>query len=101
MMSVGGGRCRGRKRSAAVGEPDSSGRGRSSTPNTQVRTQERHFRTAAPFYITDLCVFLLQIRSKNAEADEEEDQSEKKFRKCEKSGCPATYPVCFASASDR
>ncbi|XP_056597117.1 lysine-specific histone demethylase 2 [Triplophysa dalaica] len=74
--SVGGGRCRGRKRSAAVGEPDSSGRGRSSTPSTQ-------------------------IRSKNAEADEEEDQSEKKFRKCEKSGCPATYPVCFASASDR
>uniref|UniRef100_A0A8B9HV38 [histone-H3]-N(6),N(6)-dimethyl-L-lysine(4) FAD-dependent demethylase n=1 Tax=Astyanax mexicanus TaxID=7994 RepID=A0A8B9HV38_ASTMX len=26
---------------------------------------------------------------------------EKKFRKCEKAGCPATYPVCFASASER
>uniref|UniRef100_A0A8B9HYZ2 Lysine demethylase 1B n=1 Tax=Astyanax mexicanus TaxID=7994 RepID=A0A8B9HYZ2_ASTMX len=33
--------------------------------------------------------------------EEEEDQMEKKFRKCEKAGCPATYPVCFASASER
>lgn len=73
---MGGGRCRGRKRSAAVGGVDSSGRGRSSTPAAQ-------------------------IRRKAAETEEEEDQSEKKFRKCEKSGCPATYPVCFASASER
>ncbi|XP_055076755.2 lysine-specific histone demethylase 2 isoform X1 [Misgurnus anguillicaudatus] len=74
--SVGSGRCRGRKRSAAVGGLESSGRGRSSTPAAQ-------------------------IRRKAAEAEEEEDQSEKKFRKCEKSGCTATYPVCFASASER
>ncbi|XP_043089036.1 lysine-specific histone demethylase 1B isoform X4 [Puntigrus tetrazona] len=77
MLADSGGRCRGRKRSAAaVGGPDSGGRGRSSTPAAQARRK-------AP------------------EAGEEEDQSEKKFRKCEKSGCPATYPVCFASASER
>ncbi|ROI15267.1 Lysine-specific histone demethylase 1B [Anabarilius grahami] len=40
-------------------------------------------------------------RRKAAETGEDDDQSEKKFRKCEKSGCPATYPVCFASASER
>ncbi|XP_051948616.1 lysine-specific histone demethylase 2 [Xyrauchen texanus] len=74
--SASGGRCRGRKRSAAVGGLESSGRGRSSTPAAQ-------------------------SRRKAPEAEEEEDQSEKKFRKCEKSGCPATYPVCFASASER
>lgn len=74
--------------------------------HTRRTGETRHFRSAAVLYIADLCVFLfnvfvLQIRRKNAEAEEEEDQSEKKFRKCEKSGCPATYPVCFASASDR
>lgn len=68
--------------------------------------EETRYRTAAPLGITDLCAFLfnvltLQIRRKNTETEEDEDQSEKKFRKCEKSGCPATYPVCFASASER
>ncbi|XP_073678158.1 lysine-specific histone demethylase 2 [Garra rufa] len=78
LADSGGGRCRGRKRSAAaVGGSDSSGRGRtSSTPAAQTRRK-------AP------------------ETAEDDDQSEKKFRKCEKSGCPATYPVCFASASER
>uniref|UniRef100_A0A8C1LZZ9 [histone-H3]-N(6),N(6)-dimethyl-L-lysine(4) FAD-dependent demethylase n=1 Tax=Cyprinus carpio TaxID=7962 RepID=A0A8C1LZZ9_CYPCA len=71
----GSGRCRGRKRSAAVGGTDSGGRGRSSTPAAQVREK--------------------------AEEWHDDDQSEKKFRKCEKSGCPATYPMCFASASER
>ncbi|XP_006860854.1 PREDICTED: lysine-specific histone demethylase 1B [Chrysochloris asiatica] len=34
--------------------------------------------------------------------DEDEDGgSEKKYRKCEKAGCTATCPVCFASASER
>ncbi|XP_006516983.1 lysine-specific histone demethylase 1B isoform X7 [Mus musculus] len=34
--------------------------------------------------------------------DEDEDgSSEKKYRKCEKAGCTAAYPVCFASASER
>ncbi|XP_016113073.1 lysine-specific histone demethylase 1B [Sinocyclocheilus grahami] len=75
--SVGSGRCRGRKRSAAaVGGLDSGGRGRSSTPAAQTRR-------------------------KVPEPGEDDDQSEKKFRKCEKSGCPAMYPMCFASASER
>ncbi|KAM6184896.1 lysine-specific histone demethylase 2 [Rhynchocyon petersi] len=35
-------------------------------------------------------------------ADEDDDGgSEKKYRKCEKAGCTCTYPVCFASASER
>ncbi|XP_067268065.1 lysine-specific histone demethylase 2 isoform X1 [Chanodichthys erythropterus] len=77
MLADSAGRCRGRKRSAAaVGGPDSGGRGRSSAPAAQTRR-------------------------KAAETAEDDDQSEKKFRKCEKSGCPATYPVCFASASER
>ncbi|XP_059544712.1 lysine-specific histone demethylase 2 isoform X5 [Myotis daubentonii] len=34
--------------------------------------------------------------------DEDEDGgSEKKYRKCEKAGCTATCPVCFASTSER
>uniref|UniRef100_A0A673TK95 [histone-H3]-N(6),N(6)-dimethyl-L-lysine(4) FAD-dependent demethylase n=1 Tax=Suricata suricatta TaxID=37032 RepID=A0A673TK95_SURSU len=34
--------------------------------------------------------------------DEDEDgSSEKKYRRCEKSGCTAACPVCFASASER
>uniref|UniRef100_A0A8C5E919 [histone-H3]-N(6),N(6)-dimethyl-L-lysine(4) FAD-dependent demethylase n=1 Tax=Gouania willdenowi TaxID=441366 RepID=A0A8C5E919_GOUWI len=44
-----------------------------------------------------------QINSKRKATDteEEDDQSEKKYRKCEKAGCSAKYPVCFASASER
>ncbi|XP_072304213.1 lysine-specific histone demethylase 2 [Eucyclogobius newberryi] len=42
-----------------------------------------------------------QIKRKATDTEEEEDQSEKKYRRCEKSGCSATYPVCFASASER
>ncbi|XP_073938919.1 lysine-specific histone demethylase 2 isoform X4 [Castor canadensis] len=35
-------------------------------------------------------------------ADEDEEVgSEKKYRKCEKAGCTAACPVCFASASER
>ncbi|XP_075441726.1 lysine-specific histone demethylase 2 isoform X2 [Ascaphus truei] len=33
--------------------------------------------------------------------EEDEDSSEKKYRKCEKAGCTATCPVCFASAAER
>lgn len=33
--------------------------------------------------------------------EEDEDTSEKKYRKCEKAGCTATCPVCFASAAER
>ncbi|XP_030644941.1 lysine-specific histone demethylase 1B [Chanos chanos] len=40
-------------------------------------------------------------KRKTTDTEEEDDQSEKKYRKCEKAGCPATYPVCFASASER
>ncbi|CAF94403.1 unnamed protein product, partial [Tetraodon nigroviridis] len=40
-------------------------------------------------------------KRKATETDEEDEQSEKKYRKCEKAGCSATYPVCFASASER
>ncbi|XP_039520072.1 lysine-specific histone demethylase 1B isoform X1 [Pimephales promelas] len=76
MLADSVGRSRGRKRSAGVGGADSGGRGRGNTPAAQTRR-------------------------KAAETGEDDDQSEKKFRKCEKSGCPATYPVCFASASDR
>ncbi|XP_016308851.1 lysine-specific histone demethylase 1B-like isoform X1 [Sinocyclocheilus anshuiensis] len=61
---------------AAVGGLDSGGRGRISTPAAQTRR-------------------------KVPKTGEDDDQSENKFRKCEKSGCPATYPVCFASASER
>uniref|UniRef100_W5MFG8 [histone-H3]-N(6),N(6)-dimethyl-L-lysine(4) FAD-dependent demethylase n=3 Tax=Lepisosteus oculatus TaxID=7918 RepID=W5MFG8_LEPOC len=42
-----------------------------------------------------------QAKRKATEAEEDEDLSEKKYRKCEKAGCTATYPVCFASASER
>ncbi|KPP76909.1 hypothetical protein Z043_103708 [Scleropages formosus] len=42
-----------------------------------------------------------QSKRKAVDTEEEEDQSEKKYRKCEKAGCSATYPVCFASASER
>ncbi|KAG8510993.1 Lysine-specific histone demethylase 1B, partial [Galemys pyrenaicus] len=33
--------------------------------------------------------------------DDEDGGSEKKYRKCEKAGCTAACPVCFASASER
>ncbi|CAL9690747.1 unnamed protein product [Knipowitschia caucasica] len=42
-----------------------------------------------------------QMKRKATDTEEEDDQSEKKYRRCEKSGCSATYPVCFASASER
>uniref|UniRef100_A0A7N8X675 Lysine demethylase 1B n=1 Tax=Mastacembelus armatus TaxID=205130 RepID=A0A7N8X675_9TELE len=42
-----------------------------------------------------------QINRKATDTEEEDDQAEKKYRKCEKAGCSATYPVCFASASER
>nr|XP_044992335.1 lysine-specific histone demethylase 1B isoform X2 [Jaculus jaculus] len=44
-----------------------------------------------------------QAKKKAAEATDEEEEgvSEKKYRKCEKAGCTATCPVCFASASER
>ncbi|XP_072267735.1 lysine-specific histone demethylase 2 isoform X2 [Pyxicephalus adspersus] len=43
-----------------------------------------------------------QVKKKASEAlDDEEDFSEKKYRKCEKAGCTATCPVCFASAAER
>ncbi|CAI5779924.1 lysine-specific histone demethylase 1B [Podarcis lilfordi] len=43
-----------------------------------------------------------QVRRKAAEAaEDDEDASEKKYRKCEKAGCTATCPVCFASAAER
>ncbi|ERE77440.1 lysine-specific histone demethylase 1B [Cricetulus griseus] len=44
-----------------------------------------------------------QAKKKAVEiTDEDEDGSlEKKYRKCEKAGCTAMYPVCFASASER
>ncbi|XP_061112214.1 lysine-specific histone demethylase 2 isoform X2 [Conger conger] len=42
-----------------------------------------------------------QTKRKVTDTEEDEDQSEKKYRKCEKAGCSATYPVCFASASER
>ncbi|XP_073534930.1 lysine-specific histone demethylase 2 isoform X1 [Phyllobates terribilis] len=43
-----------------------------------------------------------QARRKASEAiDDEEDYLEKKYRKCEKAGCTATCPVCFASAAER
>ncbi|KAH0617900.1 hypothetical protein JD844_016619 [Phrynosoma platyrhinos] len=43
-----------------------------------------------------------QVRKKAAEAaEDDEDTSEKKYRKCEKAGCTATCPVCFASAAER
>ncbi|XP_045440267.1 lysine-specific histone demethylase 1B isoform X5 [Pipistrellus kuhlii] len=44
-----------------------------------------------------------QAKKKASEMmDEDEDGgSEKKYRKCEKAGCTATCPVCFASTSER
>ncbi|KAG2467182.1 KDM1B demethylase, partial [Polypterus senegalus] len=41
-----------------------------------------------------------EAKRKANETEEEDDTSEKKYRKCEKAGCTATYPVCFASASE-
>ncbi|CAG6021274.1 unnamed protein product, partial [Menidia menidia] len=40
-------------------------------------------------------------KRKATDTEEEDEQSEKKYRKCEKAGCSAVYPVCFASASER
>ncbi|XP_063307753.1 lysine-specific histone demethylase 2 [Pelobates fuscus] len=43
-----------------------------------------------------------QVKKKaNDTLDEDEDSSEKKYRKCEKAGCTAACPVCFASAAER
>ncbi|XP_069814050.1 lysine-specific histone demethylase 2 isoform X2 [Dendropsophus ebraccatus] len=44
-----------------------------------------------------------QVRKKANEVmiEEDEDFLEKKYRKCEKAGCTATCPVCFASAAER
>ncbi|XP_045151689.1 lysine-specific histone demethylase 1B [Echinops telfairi] len=44
-----------------------------------------------------------QAKKKAMEAtdDDEEGGLEKKYRKCEKAGCTAVCPVCFASASER
>ncbi|KAG8571873.1 hypothetical protein GDO81_011814 [Engystomops pustulosus] len=43
-----------------------------------------------------------QVRKKASEAiEDEEDFLEKKYRKCEKAGCTAACPVCFASAAER
>uniref|UniRef100_A0A672LW59 Lysine demethylase 1B n=1 Tax=Sinocyclocheilus grahami TaxID=75366 RepID=A0A672LW59_SINGR len=67
----------------------------SSTPAAQVRekAEERHIIHWTPIST--------HTRRKVPEPGEDDDQSEKKFRKCEKSGCPAMYPMCFASASER
>lgn len=52
-----------------------------------------------------LSIFYFLVGSQNkrkaTDTEEEDDQSEKKYRKCEKAGCSAIYPVCFASASER
>uniref|UniRef100_A0A8C5CKH9 Lysine demethylase 1B n=1 Tax=Gadus morhua TaxID=8049 RepID=A0A8C5CKH9_GADMO len=40
-------------------------------------------------------------KRKATDTEEEDEQSEKKYRKCEKAGCSATYPVCFASSNER
>uniref|UniRef100_A0A8C5C6U9 Lysine demethylase 1B n=1 Tax=Gadus morhua TaxID=8049 RepID=A0A8C5C6U9_GADMO len=42
-----------------------------------------------------------QCKRKATDTEEEDEQSEKKYRKCEKAGCSATYPVCFASSNER
>lgn len=42
-----------------------------------------------------------QSKRKATDTEEEDEQTEKKYRRCEKSGCSATYPVCFASTSER
>uniref|UniRef100_A0A7M4FSM6 [histone-H3]-N(6),N(6)-dimethyl-L-lysine(4) FAD-dependent demethylase n=1 Tax=Crocodylus porosus TaxID=8502 RepID=A0A7M4FSM6_CROPO len=44
-----------------------------------------------------------QVKKKAAETADDDDEatSEKKYRKCEKAGCTATCPVCFASAAER
>uniref|UniRef100_A0A3P8QXW3 Lysine demethylase 1B n=1 Tax=Astatotilapia calliptera TaxID=8154 RepID=A0A3P8QXW3_ASTCA len=46
-------------------------------------------------------VCYVKFKRKATDTEEEDDQSEKKYRKCEKAGCSAMYPVCFASASER
>uniref|UniRef100_A0A672LY92 Lysine demethylase 1B n=1 Tax=Sinocyclocheilus grahami TaxID=75366 RepID=A0A672LY92_SINGR len=87
---------------AAVGGLDSGGRGRSSTPAAQVRekAEERHIIHWTPIS-THVCVCVCVCVCDCVFPGEDDDQSEKKFRKCEKSGCPAMYPMCFASASER
>ncbi|KAM4689513.1 lysine-specific histone demethylase 2 isoform 1-T2 [Discoglossus pictus] len=43
-----------------------------------------------------------QVKKKATDIiEDDEDSSEKKYRKCEKAGCTATCPVCFASAAER
>uniref|UniRef100_A0A8D2J4D3 L-amino-acid oxidase n=1 Tax=Varanus komodoensis TaxID=61221 RepID=A0A8D2J4D3_VARKO len=47
---------------------------------------------------------LLSILDSSISTDQPEplpNASEKKYRKCEKAGCTATCPVCFASAAER
>lgn len=88
-----GGRQRGRKRGAAP-EPASgetqSMRATGRQTNVRVRRSSNNTNNNPG-----------PARRKAPDTDEEDDQAEKKYRKCEKAGCPATYPVCFASASER
>lgn len=53
-------------------------------------------------YINSTFIWVvIKVKRKTFETEEEEDGCEKKYRKCEKAGCTATHPVCFASASER
>lgn len=80
---------RARKRTAAMESPGDSQSFRSS--GRQVNVRVKRSNNPAPG----------QTKRKATDTEEEDDQYEKKYRKCEKAGCSATYPVCFASASER
>uniref|UniRef100_A0A3P8VET1 [histone-H3]-N(6),N(6)-dimethyl-L-lysine(4) FAD-dependent demethylase n=1 Tax=Cynoglossus semilaevis TaxID=244447 RepID=A0A3P8VET1_CYNSE len=59
-----------------------------------------HTRKNLTLGVNSIATFF-QSKRKATDTEEEDEQSEKKYRKCEKAGCSATYPVCFASASER
>ncbi|XP_028824034.1 lysine-specific histone demethylase 1B isoform X3 [Denticeps clupeoides] len=90
-----GGRQRGKTRDAVADTPAEDGP-RCSGRQSTVRVKRSGIGREGH------CVSLAgQAKKKTADPEEEDDQSEKKYRKCEKAGCPATYPVCFASSTER
>ncbi|KAK3526362.1 hypothetical protein QTP70_025155 [Hemibagrus guttatus] len=102
------GRSRGKKRSAAAAAPGGVETLCSTSTTSTLAVGESHSmrpsrQTPSGRGKRSSSVSSVQANPKRkmADVEEEEEQVEKKFRKCEKAGCPATYPVCFASASER
>ncbi|MCJ8735672.1 hypothetical protein PDJAM_G00249930 [Pangasius djambal] len=99
------GRSRGKKRAAAapagVETSSSSSTTSSAVGESHSMRPSRQTPSSRGKRSSNVSTAQANPKRKMADVEEEEEQVEKKFRKCEKAGCPATYPVCFASASER